>query len=61
MVLHLPDASAAMDKHLVKPAILWSVRVAEAKVPLAEDCTMVAVRLEKLRQGLLVLMENGAS
>ena len=61
VVLHLPDAPTTVNEHLVKPTILWSVRVAESKVPLTEYRAVVAVRLEKLGQSLLVLVENGTS
>jgi len=61
VVLHLTNAPAAMYEHLVKPSILRSVRVAEPKVPLAEDGTVVAVRLEKLGQYLLVLVQDGSA
>ena len=49
VVLHLPDASATMDKYLVESTILRPVRVAEAEVPLAKDGAVVAMWLEKLR------------
>ena len=61
IVFHLTDASAAMDENLVKPTILRSVGVTEAKMPLAEDGAVVAIGLEELRQGLLVLVQDGST
>ena len=61
VVLHLSNATAAVDKDLVKPTVLWSVWIAETEMPFSEYRTVVAIGFEELRQGLLVFVENGSS
>ena len=46
----LSDASATVDIHFIKPAILWPIRRLIAEMPLAENPRSVADRLEHLRQ-----------